>query len=85
MERSPFGAYWAKEEKNRLTLPDKYTLNYINISDPYNNKNSIKEACKGKRVVYIWTYLPTGICLVGSSSNSIERVLSYFEKKLIFR
>lgn len=35
-------------------------------------------------MVYIWTYLPTGICLVGSSSNSVERVLSYFEKKYLF-
>lgn len=35
-------------------------------------------------MVYIWTYIPTGICLVGSSSNSVERVLSYFEKKYLF-
>jgi len=35
-------------------------------------------------VVYIWTYKPTGVCLVGSSSNSVERVLSYFEKKYLF-
>src|SRR5690606_3751294 len=28
--------------------------------------------------------MPTGICLVGSSSNSVERVLSYFEKKYLF-
>nr|YP_010608690.1 hypothetical protein PNX16_mgp081 [Drechslerella dactyloides]WAN89770.1 hypothetical protein [Drechslerella dactyloides] len=84
MERSPKGASWAKEKKDRLPLPDKYTLNYINISDPYNNRNLIKEACKGNRVVYVWTYLVTGICLVGSSSNSVERVLSYFEKKYLF-
>lgn len=84
MERSPFGASWAKKEKDRLPLPEKYALNYINISDPYSNKKSIKEACKGNRVIYIWTFLPTGICLVGSSSNSVERVLSYFEKKYLF-
>jgi hypothetical protein len=53
MERSPFGASWAKEKKDLLPLPDKYTLNYINISDPYNNRNLIKETCKGNRVVYI--------------------------------
>jgi len=29
-------------------------------------------------------YIRTGICLVGSSSNSVERVLSYFEKKYLF-
>lgn len=35
-------------------------------------------------MVYIWTYILTGICLVGSFSNSVERVLSYFEKKQYF-
>lgn len=84
LERSPFGASWAKNEKDRLPLPSNYPCNYVNISDPFNNKNLIKEACRGNRVVYIWTYLPTGICLVGSSSNSVERVLSYFEKKYLF-
>ena len=84
MERSPFGASWAKDEKDRLSFPLKYPLNYKNIKDPYNNRGLIKEICKGNRVVYIWTYIPTGICLVGSSSNSVERVLSYFEKKYLF-
>lgn len=84
MERSPFGASWAKDEKDRLPFPSKYPLNYQNIKDPYNNRKLIKEICKGNRVVYIWTYIPTGICLVGSSSNSVERVLSYFEKKYLF-
>lgn len=84
LERSPFGASWAKDEKDRLPLPSNYTCNYINISDPYNNRELIKEYCKGNRVVYIWTYLPTGVCLVGSSSNSVERVLSYFEKKYLY-
>jgi len=28
--------------------------------------------------------MPTGVCLVGSSSNSVERVLSYFERKYLF-
>ena len=84
MERSPFGASWAQDEKDRLPFPSKYPLNYKNIKDPYNNRELIKEICKGNRVVYIWTHIPTGICLVGSSSNSVERVLSYFEKKYLF-
>lgn len=84
MERSRFGASWAKNEADRLPYPSKYPLNYQNIKDPYNNRKLIKEICKGNRVVYIWTYIPTGICLVGSSSNSVERVLSYFEKKYLF-
>lgn len=84
MERSPFGASWAKDDKDRLPFPSKYPLNYKNIKDPYNNRELIKEICKGNRVIYIWTYIPTGICLVGSSSNSVERVLSYFEKKYLF-
>lgn len=84
IERSPFGASWAKDKKDRIPLPSNYPCNYINISDPYNNRALIKESCKGNRVIYIWTYLPTGVCLVGSSSNSVERVLSYFEKKYLF-
>lgn len=83
-ERSPFGPSWAKEEKDRLTYPSNYTCDFINIKDPYNNRKLIKDICKGNRVVYIWTYLPAGVCLVGSSSNSVERVLSYFEKKYLF-
>lgn len=84
MERSPFGASWAKDPKSRLALPTKYPCDYQNISDPFNNRELIKKYCKGNRVVYIWTYKPTGVCLVGSSSNSVERVLSYFEKKYLF-
>lgn len=84
MERSPFGASWAKYEKDRIHYPEKYPLNYLNIPDPYNNRKLIKETCRGNRVVYIWTYIPIGVCLVGSSSNSVERVLSYFEKKNSF-
>lgn len=83
-KRSPFGASWAKDEKYRLDFPSNYPCNYLNISDPFNNRELIKETCKGNRVVYIWTYLPTGVCLVGSSSNSVERVISYFEKKDLF-
>lgn len=28
--------------------------------------------------------MPTGVCLVGSSSNSVERVISYFERTYLF-
>jgi hypothetical protein len=84
MERSPFGASWAKNTENRLPFPTKYPCDYQNISDPFYNRELIKKLCKGNRVVYIWTYMPTGICLVGSSSNSVERVLSYFEKQYLF-
>lgn len=51
MERSPFGASWAKYEKDRLPFPSKYPLNYKNIKDPYNNREFIKEICRGNRVV----------------------------------
>lgn len=84
MKRSPFEASWARDAKSRLPLPTKYPCDYQNIRDPFNNRESIKKYCKGNRVVYIWTYMPTGVCLVGSSSNSVERVLSYFEKKYLF-
>lgn len=84
MERSPFGASWAKDKKDRIPLPSKYPCNYYNIKDPFNNRDLIKKFCRGNRVVYIWTHLPTGICLVGSSSSSIDRILSYFTKKYLF-
>ena len=84
MERSPFGASWAKNVKYRLPFPAKYPCNYHNITDPFNKREMIKKICKGNRVIYIWTYQPTGVCLVGSSSNSVERVLSYFDKKYLF-
>jgi len=29
-------------------------------------------------IVYIWTYMPTGICLVGSAQSSYTRILDYF-------
>jgi len=35
------------------------------------------------RVVYIWTYTPKAFCLVGSSSNSVDRVISYFRAKTL--
>ena len=83
-QKSPFGASWDKDEKDRLPYPSKYTCNYTSVLDPFNNRKTIKDICKGNRVVYIWVYKPTGICLVGSSSNSVERVISYFEKKYLF-
>ena len=53
MERSPFGASWAKDIKDRLPFPAKYPCNYKNIIDPFNNRRLIKDICKGNRVVYI--------------------------------
>ena len=41
-ERSPFGAFWAKDKKDRLPFPTKYPCNYHNILDPYNNRKSIE-------------------------------------------
>ncbi len=84
MERSPFGASWANNIKDRLPFPAKYPCDYKNIVDPFNNRQLIKDICKGNRVVYIWTYIPTGVCLVGSSSNSVDRVISYFERTYLF-
>ena len=53
MERSPFGASWANNLKDRLPFPAKYPCNYKNIIDPFNNRQLIKDICKGNRVVYI--------------------------------
>jgi hypothetical protein len=82
--RSKFGAAWANSNGPTEPSPVKESETYYNISDPYHSREQIKSACKGNRVIYIWTYMPTGICLVGSSSNSVERVLSYFETRYLF-
>ena len=29
-------------------------------------------------IVYIWTYIPTGMCLVGSTHSSFARIIDYF-------
>jgi len=53
-------------------------LPFVNIPDPFRNRNTIKKACSGNMIVYIWTYLPTGICLVGSAHSSWARITDYF-------
>jgi len=78
-ERSPFGASWAKDKKDRLPFPTKYPCNYRNIMDPYNNRESIKEVCKGNRVVYIWTYQKIS-CLCMPSSLYIKNEISPFSR-----
>lgn len=85
-ERSPFGASWAKDGKDRLLYPTNYTCNYINILDPYNNRKLIKETCKGNRVVYIWTYIVkycmpiifyyNNKCVISNTNSNNEKVFS---------
>nr|YP_009926612.1 hypothetical protein [Wolfiporia cocos]QNH92669.1 hypothetical protein [Wolfiporia cocos] len=62
-----------------VTIPKQFHI----IKDPFHNRELIKQVCSGVKVIYIWTYLPTGICLVGSSCSSIDRVTSYFEPNLL--
>jgi len=80
---SPFGASWSSENHDTNAVLgyniDVATLPYINIKDPFNNKQKLKEACNGNYIVYIWTYLPTGICLVGSATSSFTRISDYFK------
>lgn len=78
---SMFGASWRTMNGPTTSLPIADPKIFYRISDPYNNRNKIHEVCKGMRVVYIWTYKPKGFCLVGSSSNSVERILNYFSPK----
>lgn len=78
---SMFGASWSTMNGPTTSLPVDDPKIYHHISDPYNNRNKIHEVCKGVRVVYIWTYKPKGFCLVGSSSNSVERIINYFSPK----
>lgn len=32
-------------------------------------------------IVYIWTYQSKAFCLIGSSSNGVERIYNYFRPK----
>lgn len=78
---SMFGASWSTMNGPTTNLPITDPKIFHHISDPYNNRNKIYEISKGMRVVYIWTYKPKGFCLVGSSSNSVERIINYFSPK----
>lgn len=80
-----FGASWSTPQGpiSGLPIADPKVFHYI--TDPYNNKNKIYELCKGMMVVYIWTYKPKAFCLVGSSSNSVERINNYFRPKSLLK
>ena len=80
---SMFGASWSTKDGPTTALPIPDPKIYHKIKDPYHNRKKILEVCRGMRVVYIWTYKPKAFCLVGSSSNSVERVLSYFRAKTL--
>lgn len=80
-----FGASWNTPTKLFVGLPIADPKVYHHIPDPYHNKNKIYELCKGMMVVYIWTYKPKAFCLVGSSSNSVERINNYFRPKSLLK
>ena len=69
--RSPFGASLAKY--SGPTLEDKWDkihkvdLPFLNINQPLLKRKKIRMAVKGFHIVYIWTHMPTGACLVGST------------------
>lgn len=75
---SMFGASWGTLHGPTSDLPIADPKIYHHITDPFHNRNKIYELCKGMMVVYIWTYTPKAFCLVGSSSNSVERIFNYF-------
>lgn len=83
--RSPFGAAWAKY--SGPSLLDKWDkihrvdLPFVNINKPLFNRNEIRKALKGFHIVYIWTNVPSGACLVGSTKqySGTERFGHYLE------
>lgn len=80
-----FGASWSTLHGPMSVLPITDPKVYHHITDPYNNRKKIYELCKGMMVVYIWTYKPKAFCLVGSSSNSVERINNYFRPKSLLK
>jgi len=81
--RSPFKASWAEKRENKTQFVGKSQtqlskLPFVNINDPFRNRDQIKQVCAGYMIVYIWTYIPTGICLVGSAHSSYARIKDYF-------
>jgi len=82
-KRSPFKASWAEKRENKTQFVGKSQtqlskLPFVNINDPFRNRDQIKQVCAGYMIVYIWTYIPTGICLVGSAHSSYARIKDYF-------
>ena len=53
-------------------------LAFVNIPDYFRNWDTIKKACSDNLIIYIWTYIPTGICLGGSAHSSWARISDYF-------
>nr|ATI20472.1 GIY-YIG endonuclease [Juglanconis juglandina] len=82
---SMFGASWGSPYGARSDFPIVDPKIYHHIIDPYHNRKKIHELSKGLMVVYIWTYTPKAFCLVGSSSNSVERILNYFRPKSLLK
>lgn len=78
---SMFGASWSTINGPTADLPIEDPKIYYHIYDPFNNRKKIQEVCRSMIVVYIWTYKPKAFCLVGSSSNGVERIFNYFRPK----
>jgi len=83
--RSPFGAsrekYYGPSTQDKWDKIHKVDLPFVNINQPLFNRKEIRKAVKGFHIVYIWTHLPTGACLVGSTKldSWMERFGHYLE------
>jgi hypothetical protein len=49
--------------------PCTFDMRLTAVKDPFNNRKPINEFSKGYFGIYIWTYDPTGVCLVGQSTR----------------
>lgn len=63
------GANWHKDYPNGTDNLPPCTFDMLKVKDPFNNRKLINEFSKGYFGIYIWTYNPTGVCLVGQSTR----------------
>ena len=63
------GPNWNKNYPNGTDNLPPCTFDMLKVKDPFNNRKLINEFSKGYFGIYIWTYDPTGVCLVGQSTR----------------
>lgn len=66
---SPYGANWSTDFSNGTSNLPPCAFDILKVKDPFNNRKLVNEFSKGYFGIYIWTYNPTGVCLVGQSTR----------------
>lgn len=85
--KSPYGPKWHPSTRPYITPPLKYEM--LQIEDPFNNGGTISTFLYGYFTIYLWCYIPTGVCLVGQSTqrklwakdkySGYARIAQYFD------